>query len=34
MEAARLGTADQLRKIVKAHLAENEHHMLEAISAL
>jgi DNA-binding GntR family transcriptional regulator len=34
VEAARHGTADQLRKAVKAHLAENEHHMLEAISGL
>jgi DNA-binding GntR family transcriptional regulator len=34
MEAARQGKADQIRKIVKAHLAENERHMLEAISAL
>lgn len=34
VEAARHGTPDQLRKVVKAHLAENERHMLEAISAL
>jgi DNA-binding GntR family transcriptional regulator len=34
VEAARHGTADQLRKAVKAHLAANEEHMLEAISGL
>lgn len=34
VELARNGTADQLRKAVKAHLSENEQHMLDAISGL
>jgi DNA-binding GntR family transcriptional regulator len=34
LEVAQTGTPDQLRRVVKAHLHGNEHHMLEAISGL
>ena len=34
VEAARQGAPDQLRKAVKAHLTENEHHMLDAIKGV